>query len=207
MAAPKKKSTKSATPHLTPDGIMQLGLGFWGSAGCSPISWLGAVPRNERVAAAVGGVQDRERSLHDIRGVEKGDGRKGLGVKELFYGGTIVLQQVWHFLHGVGVDVVQTHLVICRQLVARRDRVVEVDESRAERSLAAQPQVIHRACVRPQTSGAAHDHHITIFKQQLPTRDDTFHRLARVHGSSSWHRTGGFLLLLGHGKWTPSSMP
>jgi hypothetical protein len=27
MAAPKKKSTKP----LTPDGIMQLGLGFWGS--------------------------------------------------------------------------------------------------------------------------------------------------------------------------------
>ena len=31
MAAPKKKSTKSANPRLTPDGIMQLGLGFWGS--------------------------------------------------------------------------------------------------------------------------------------------------------------------------------
>jgi hypothetical protein len=29
MAAPKKKSTKSTKP-LTPDGIMQLGLGFWG---------------------------------------------------------------------------------------------------------------------------------------------------------------------------------
>src|SRR5580765_7525112 len=31
MAAPKKKSTKSAKPRLAPDGIMQLGLGFWGS--------------------------------------------------------------------------------------------------------------------------------------------------------------------------------
>jgi O-methyltransferase domain/Dimerisation domain len=30
-AASKKKSTKSAKPRLTPDGIMQLGLGFWGS--------------------------------------------------------------------------------------------------------------------------------------------------------------------------------
>ena len=31
MAAPKKKATKSAKPRLTPDAIMQLGLGFWGS--------------------------------------------------------------------------------------------------------------------------------------------------------------------------------
>ncbi len=31
MAAPKKKATKSAKPRLAPDGIMQLGLGFWGS--------------------------------------------------------------------------------------------------------------------------------------------------------------------------------
>ena len=31
MAASKKKSRKSAKPLLTPDGIMQLGLGFWGS--------------------------------------------------------------------------------------------------------------------------------------------------------------------------------
>jgi hypothetical protein len=31
MAAPKKKSTKSPKPHLTPDGILQLGFGFWGS--------------------------------------------------------------------------------------------------------------------------------------------------------------------------------
>jgi hypothetical protein len=31
MAAPKKKPTKSTKPRLTPDGIMQLGLGFWGS--------------------------------------------------------------------------------------------------------------------------------------------------------------------------------
>lgn len=31
MAAPKKKATKSAKPQLTPDAIMQLGLGFWGS--------------------------------------------------------------------------------------------------------------------------------------------------------------------------------
>jgi hypothetical protein len=31
MAGPKKKGTKSAKPRVTPDGIMQLGLGFWGS--------------------------------------------------------------------------------------------------------------------------------------------------------------------------------
>ncbi len=31
MAAPKKKSTKSAKRGPTPDGILQLGLGFWGS--------------------------------------------------------------------------------------------------------------------------------------------------------------------------------
>jgi hypothetical protein len=31
MAAPKKKLTKSPKPRLAPDGIMQLGLGFWGS--------------------------------------------------------------------------------------------------------------------------------------------------------------------------------
>ena len=31
MAVPKKKSTKSPKPHLTPDRIMQLGLGFWGA--------------------------------------------------------------------------------------------------------------------------------------------------------------------------------
>lgn len=31
MAAAKKKSKKSARPRLIPDGILQLGLGFWGS--------------------------------------------------------------------------------------------------------------------------------------------------------------------------------
>ena len=29
MAAPKKNATKPAKPRLTPDAIMQLGLGFW----------------------------------------------------------------------------------------------------------------------------------------------------------------------------------
>ncbi len=31
LAAAKKKSKKSARPRLIPDGILQLGLGFWGS--------------------------------------------------------------------------------------------------------------------------------------------------------------------------------
>ena len=30
MAVRKKKPTKSTKPRLTPDAIMQLGLGFWG---------------------------------------------------------------------------------------------------------------------------------------------------------------------------------